>query len=142
MTLLFTEISVVKVSAFLMPVTQAPIPTGQWEEGQVTPAHAVRCIIAEELWVEGTWTFYSRHKHPGRYILRKMLCSLYLQVSITALCSEGDTVSISQGYLKSSLLLKSASVHQMCRSVRDPWKIISQQLNNKVLRFNETLWFL
>lgn len=47
--LLLTEIEVASISAFSCTDPQAPVPRGQREEGQVTPAHAMDCNTEEEL---------------------------------------------------------------------------------------------
>ena len=64
--------------------SQAPVPTGQSKEDQVTPVHAEGHITGEESWAQGTQVVYDVHC----FIRRQCLPSPSKALSTPALCSE------------------------------------------------------
>lgn len=63
--------------------SQAPVPTGQSKEDQVTPVHAEGHITGEESWAQGTQIVYDVHC----FIRRQSLPSPSKALSTPALCA-------------------------------------------------------
>lgn len=85
-----------------MLVPQAPIPSGQWENSQVTQANAFIVLQGEKPgWRESEYFIIVK----AYCNLREALCSFYWTVSKPVLCANGDNISTSQDCLQTSLLL-------------------------------------
>ena len=70
--LLLTAIAVARVSAFWCWFSEA-VPTEWCEQGQMTPAQVVGCLVREKFWTLGTWALESFIKDSNMQVRKQQL---------------------------------------------------------------------